>query len=388
MAGHIRKLDSGRWQARFPRGRGLYRTRSFDRKIDATKWLDAQNVARDRGHWTDPKAASERFETVSESWVKSRRNVSAVTRARDESVIRNLVLPYFADMELRHITPEEIDAWVGHLDEVEGKAPATTRKAFNLISMVLDRAVATKKIPINPAKVKGVIELPQIHKREMHIIEPHQIAQLAQATGDRYRALILAAAYSGCRWGELTGLQRRALDLDRREISVVRTLTEVRGRHEWKDRPKTDASNRVVKINPFLVEVLSEHLEDWPAIGQAPIFTGPNGGLLRRSAFRSRIWLPAVRSTVGEPLTFHDLRHCHVSMLIRENVHVKVISSRLGHSDIGVTMNTYAHLFPGSDEAAADALENVMIEAERHERGTENLASVSKMARTGTEKGI
>lgn len=288
MAGHIRKLDSGRWQARFPRGRGLYRTRSFDRKIDATKWLDVQNVARDRGHWTDPKAASERFDIVAESWVTSRRNVSSATRARDESVIRNLVLPYFAEMELRHMTPEEIDAWVGHLDEVENKAPATTRKAFNLMSMVLDRAVATKKIPMNPAKVKGVIELPQVQKREMHIIESHQIAQLARAVGDRYRALILAAAYSGCRWGKLAGLQRRALDLDRRE-TVVRTMTEVRGRHEWKDRPKTDASNRVVKINPFLAQVLSEHLEKWPAIGQAPIFTGPDGGLLRRSAFRSRI---------------------------------------------------------------------------------------------------
>lgn len=51
-------------------------------------------------------------------------------------------------------------------------------------------------------------------------------------------------------------------------------------------------------------------------------------------------------------------------------------------------MNTYAHLFPGSDEAAADALEDVMIEAERHERGTEDLASVSEMARTGAKKGI
>lgn len=89
------------------------------------------------------------------------------------------------------------------------------------------------------------------------------------------------------------------------------------------------------------------------------VFTTPEGAPLRRTNFRRRQWLPAVRETVGEPCRFHDLRHSHAALLIAQGQHPKVIQSRLGHSSIRTTLDTYGHLTEGLDEAAADALDGV-----------------------------
>ena len=89
------------------------------------------------------------------------------------------------------------------------------------------------------------------------------------------------------------------------------------------------------------------------------MFTGAQGAPLRRSNFRRRVWLPAVRESVGEPLRFHDLRHFHATLLIAEGVHPKVIQHRLGHTSVTVTLDVYGHLFEGIDQAAADTLDRI-----------------------------
>ena len=71
-----------------------------------------------------------------------------------------------------------------------------------------------------------------------------------------------------------------------------------------------------------------------------------------RSNFRNRAWKAAVHASVGEPMPFHDLRHTHAAMLIAQGEHPKVIQSRLGHSSIQVTLDTYGHLFDGLDDDA------------------------------------
>ena len=87
------------------------------------------------------------------------------------------------------------------------------------------------------------------------------------------------------------------------------------------------------------------------------MFQAPDGGPLRRTTFRERFWLPAVRASVGEPCRFHDLRHTHVALLIAQGEHPKVIQQRLGHASIRTTLDTYGHLFEGLDEAAAERLD-------------------------------
>ena len=106
----------------------------------------------------------------------------------------------------------------------------------------------------------------------------------------------------------------------------------------------------------IVVEELAQHLAVH-ADGTGLMFSAPSGGPIRRTNFRRRIWLPAVRASVGEPCTFHDLRHTHAALLIVQGEHPKVIQERLGHASIKTTLDTYGHLFDGLDEAAAERLD-------------------------------
>lgn len=359
MAGHVRKTANGRYIARFPLGgRGRFRSRTFDRKIDAQRWLTSQTAARDRGDWVDPARAAESFRSVAAAWLQSRRNVAESTLARDESYLRNLILPHLGGLELREVTVEVLDDWVQVLDEVEGKAPATTRKAFQIVGAILDRAVKLRKLPANPARVGEAIALPAVMTAEMRFMDPGEVEQLADAVPTRFRTLILTAAYTGLRWGELAGLRAKRLDLHERRLTVVESLAEVKGHHTFKP-PKTPASRRTVALPRFLADELGEHLSAWPAVGDGLVFTDPEGGPIRRTNFRRRVWLPAVAATVGEPCRFHDLRHTHASWLIAQGEHPKTIQSRLGHASISITLDRYGHLMDGLDEAAAERLDNL-----------------------------
>lgn len=188
----------------------------------------------------------------------------------------------------------------------------------------------------------------------MRFLTPGEVAALADAAG-RYRALVLTAAYTGLRLGELTALRVGRLDLLRRRLAVVETLREVRDRLIFSE-PKTKTPRRSLTLPRFMVDELAAHLgsRSEPADADQLVFTATNGGPLRRSNFRRRVWLPAVESTVGQPMRFHDLRHTHAAMLVAQGEHPKVIQERLGHASIKTTLYTYGHLFEGLDEAAAD----------------------------------
>ena len=141
-----------------------------------------------------------------------------------------------------------------------------------------------------------------------------------------------------------------------RSIKVTRTFTEV-GRNVALGPPKTAAAVRSVSLPRFLVDVLARHLERYPSTEMELVFSAPDGGSLRRTNFRRRVWVPAVAASVGQPMRFHDLRHTHAAILIGQGEHPKVIQSRLGHASIKTTLDTYGHLFEGLDEAAADRMD-------------------------------
>jgi integrase len=90
------------------------------------------------------------------------------------------------------------------------------------------------------------------------------------------------------------------------------------------------------------------------------VFTAPTGGPLRRNNFRRRVWIPAVTQSVGQPFTFHGLRHSHAALLIAAGQHPKLIQERLGHASITTTLDVYGHLFDGIDQAAADAIDEAL----------------------------
>jgi integrase len=361
MPGHVVKTKSGRWMARFPLGvRGRFVSRTFDRKVAAERWLRERSDARDRGEMVDPNASRVQFSTVAEAFMKTRAamvdngNLALSTYARDESVMRQHVLPAWDSTQLRFITTERIKEWIADLSE-DGLAPATVTKAVQLARMVLEEAVEERALPKNPFHSKR-IKLPTPEKLDQHPFTIDEIYALADAIDPHYRALVFTGAMTGMRWGELGGLLRSSVDLEGGHITVERALGEVAG-HTFLKNPKSNASKRRIAIDDELVRVLSGWFDERPVIGDGHVFTTPNGGHLRRSAFRSRIWRPALEAAgLPELHVFHDLRHTHAALLIEQGEHPLVIKERLGHASIQVTMDVYGHLFEGLDRDAATKL--------------------------------
>ena len=266
------------------------------------------------------------------------------------SLLKNHVEPWFANWPLGAVTPTDMQAFIADL-QIKGLSASTVRHCYSIAKRVFDTATEAGLITRTPARS---VTLPRLPDQEMRFLTRDEVDDLA-ASADGYRALVLTAAFTGARFGELAALQIDHLDLLRRRLMVLYTLSDVQGELSLK-APKTAASPRRIALPRFLCAVLSEYLAEVPAGDDGFVFQAPLGGPLRRSNFRRRVWLPAVRNSVGEPMRFHDLRHTHVALLIAQGEHPKTIQTRLGHASILTTLGTYGHLFEGLDEAAADRL--------------------------------
>jgi len=355
--GSVRKVRyrSGRlgWQARWRDPAGAQRAKTFSRKTDAERYLVGLETDKLRGRYADPRLGRTSLTDWLAEWQATRSNLSPATGLRDDASIRNHVLPALGGVPIGQIQPIHVGQWVASL-KGQGLAPATTRKAYQLFAAAMAAAVDNGLIPLSPCRK---VDLPQIDTPEMRFLEPGEIRLLAESIHERYRAMVLAAAYSGLRFGELCALRVERFDALRKTIRVEESLAEVRSQFTFKS-PKSEASRRTVSVPGFLVEELAQHLATYPD-SSGLIFTALGGGPIRRTNFRRRTWLPAVAGSVGEPCTFHDLRHSHAALLIAQGEHPKVIQARLGHASIKTTLDTYGHLFDGLDEAAADRLDEV-----------------------------
>ncbi len=359
--GSIRKRPDRQkpYEARYRGPDGQQRSKSFLRKLDAQRWLTERERERHRGEWVDPALGRTPFAEWCAQVQAGRVNLAPSTRARDESVVRSLVLPTFGELELRAIQPTDIREWVAELVE-EDYAPTTVRKAYQLLAHVLDVAVEDGLLARTPCRS---IPLPKARAVPQRFLSPVEVEQLAAAIDGRYRALVLVGAYAGLRFGEAAGMRLDRLDLLRRTFLVQETVSEVRGLIRIRPLPKSRASHRTISLDSHLVDDLADHLAVYPAGAEGFVFPAPEGGPLHRTNFRRRIWQPALRRSVGEPCRFHNLRHSHVAFLIEAGEDPKVIQERLGHASIRVTYDTYGHLFPGRDEAAAERLATIRSNA-------------------------
>jgi hypothetical protein len=149
MAGWVRRLVSGRYQARYRTPGGRTRSKTFDRRKDAEKWLRRELAVVDRGDWIDPDAGTLTVADWSDRWMATRLHIRDSTRERDETYLRSLILPRFGTRRLRDITRHNIQNLIAELAE-EGYAAATIQLAYGLVSMAFNAAVDDALIQQTP----------------------------------------------------------------------------------------------------------------------------------------------------------------------------------------------------------------------------------------------
>lgn len=343
-----------RWQARWRDADGKQCKENFDRKAAAE--ARAQGAGSDvrRGEYIDAAAGRVTFKDYAEDWRASRPH-RATTRKAVEQHLRCYAYPAFGARRLSSIRPTQIQAWVTSLTS-NGLAPSTTRTVFNTVRAVFRAAVQDRVIARSPC---DGVKTPAIPRRQVVPLTVPQVNALARAVPVRYRALVITGAGTGLRPGELFGLQVRDVDFLRRTLRVERQLQQTAGHGVYACPPKTARSHRTVPLPKVVVDALAAHLKSYPVASQDDyVFRMQQGGPVVRTAFYDSVWRQAV-SSAGLPkgTGMHALRHAYASLLIAGGESVKVVSERLGHTNAAMTLNTYSHLFPDTEEKTRKAID-------------------------------
>jgi integrase len=231
---------------------------------------------------------------------------------------------------------------------------------MTLLGLLMREAVADRRIAHNPCHGVRVVTRRAAERPIATSDQVNHIAARIARPSDQL--LVITAAYTGMRWGELAGLARINTHLDHGLITVdpdVGALHEVAGQL-YLGPPKTTDSARDVHRPPFLIGLLKTQLDSHD---RDVVFTGAHGGLLRRSAMSRRVFGPAVNGkphTSQQPIIagmhFHDLRHTHKTWLIEDDIPEIAQAKRLGHRMQGVR-GIYSHVTPAMIQRVINALE-------------------------------
>lgn len=345
----IKKRADGVWRARYRDASGKEHARHFKRQTDAKRWLDEVTASVLTGMYVDPRAGRMTFREYAEHW-RSIQVHRPTTAEVVERVLRRRIYPTIGDRPLSSIKPSEIQALVKSWDI----APATVQVTYSYVATIFKAAVLDKRVAESPCRG---IKLPEVVKEQVVPMTTDQVHAIIEAMPERYRAMVVLAAGTGMRQGEVFGLTLGQVRFLERELHVDRQLVAVSGRAPVFGPPKTRSSRRTIPLPNVVVEALARHVEVFPPVEGEPIFTGSDGQRLRRSAF-GEVWRKATRAAGVERVTFHGLRHYYASLLIRHGESVKVVQARLGHKSADETLNTYAHLWPDADDRTREAVDS------------------------------
>lgn len=344
---NIAKRPDGSWRARYRDSAGKEHSKHFRRKIDAQRWLDSVTSALQTGTYVDPRQGRMTVDEWAERWLATKGNIKETTRFGYEALLRTHILPAWGEVQLAAITHEQVAAWVAKLG---GEMSASwTRQAHGVLSQMLSLAVRDGRLARNPAHE---VPLPRPARPDKRYLSHEDVETLATASGE-YRVVILFLAYTGLRYGEMAALRVRKLDLLRRRATISEAVAEVGGLAVF-STPKTHQV-RIVPIPRFLVDDLAKIVD-----GKAPedfVFTSPQGGLLRLSNFRSKVFDPAAKQAGLNGLTVHELRHTAASLAVSSGASVKAIQTMLGHASAAMTLDVYSHLFADELEDLADKMD-------------------------------
>ncbi len=288
--------------------------------------------------------------------VVKRPKVEYSTVVRYRSILDNHLIPLVGSVKLDKLKLVHVEQLFADMER-RGASGRNRQLAGIVLSDSLKYAVRLGLIPFNPCRDA---EKPKARHREMTVWQRDEVQQFLAATeSDRLHAMYVLALTSGMRQGELFGFDWRDLDFSAGSLCVTRMLDETRGRMRLKP-PKT-GRGRKIELPQFTMDALHEHRKTMLAAGYTggTVFVDRAGGWLRKSNVDRRSYKPAIARAGVPVIRFHDMRHTHATLLLQDGENVKVVSERLGHSSIKVTLDVYAHVLPSMQKETAKRLDRM-----------------------------
>jgi integrase len=282
------------------------------------------------------------------------------------------VYPYLGDRTVGGLKRGDIEHWIK--DRRKVLADSTTAITYGRLKAVLTYAVHNDMIPKNPC---DGIKAPSVRTKEIKPLPQEAVTALIAGAPAKYRAMILLAAGSGLRLGELVGLERQHLDMDKGEVHVRQQAVRLDAGDPYIGPPKTDSSYRTVPLAKAVVEALNEHLRRFPPVAVElvdktdPRLPNANGRAINGGGW-SVVW-GNLRKRANAALERRTPRYgCRrrpacttcatfcASMLIAHRESVKTVQKRLGHAKASVTLDVYVHLFEDIEDTTRDAVQGVL----------------------------
>jgi integrase len=295
-----------------------------------------------------------------------------------KSLVRLYITPYMGKIQLGKLDPIQIEkAWSDLLKS--GKSTSVVQHVHVRLSKALTDAVDRLLIPWNPCQSATP---PRVVKKEIYPPDANAMSRILDVarTTDYYEPLH-AAFHSGLRRGELLAINWRDVDLNMATVSVARSLYRAKGGLSIYQDTKTAKGRRLVSLTPASALVLRSLRERQEADGlllgyevndDSPVFRYRDGSPILPSGL-THAFTKIMRRAGLEGYRLHDVRHAHATLMLKQGVHPKIVQERLGHSRIGTTLDTYSHVTPGLQEAAALRFEEGLT-------GTTKPEQVTKLA--------
>ena len=371
MRGHIRKRSKGSWTVVLDVGRDLNgNRRQVWRTVRGTK-RDAEALLSQLIHERNVGAEivyPERMTVADflQRWLNTyaKTNTAPRTFRRYEQLVRVNIAPHLGAIPLTKLRPLHIQETYTRLLN-DGLSARSVVHCHRVLKGALTQGCKWQLLSRNPA---DSVDPPTPQRYQIPTLSIDVTKRLlACADETRYGTLVFLAAMTGLRVGELCGLRWVDIDLDNGALSVRQTLQWMSGEGFTMRQPKTYRSTRPVSLGPATIQRLKDHrlkqLEERLSVGVVYedndfVFATKEGKPINPSTLRAA-WLK-ITAESGLKLRLHDLRHLHATLLLRQGTHPKVVSERLGHSTVGITLDLYSHTGPTLQAQAATDLESLL----------------------------
>jgi integrase len=375
--GHIRKQGRNSWELKFDiardplTGRRVTKFKTFrGTRRKAEEELTRLLSQHDRGTFLEPTK-----QTVAQfllHWLDADidRRLAARTAARHRGIVEKNIIPKLGALPVRSLTAAHIEVFEAELQRegwskspvkrtetenngttTRGLSAQTVLHVHRTLSQALSHAVRIGLLYRNPAQQ---VRPPRPPQREIRILSKNEIGVVLDAArGSELHLPILVSLATGVRRSELLGLRWSDIDLDAARLTVNQALERVRGKTTFK-APKTRTSRRTITLPAACVCALREHRVRQAehrlamGVGRDPdglVFARPDG-MPPDADSLSKAFSRLVKVARVTPITLHGLRHTHISHLLMDGVHLKVVSERAGHANVNVTLGVYAAFTP------------------------------------------
>jgi len=333
-------------------------------KKDAEKRLSELLHQLDTGTFMKPSKTT--VAEYLERWLKDYvwPNLSPRGFERYESIARVHLIPSLGSITLTQLKAEHLQKhYTAKLND--GFSTLTVRYHHTVIHKALQTAVKWGLVSRN---VADGVDIPRACHKEIQTWDEDDVTRFLEIAKDSpYYALFYTALFTGMRRSELLALRWQDVDFVFSQVYVSRSLHHLKDGSYVFTQPKSATSKRTIALPPSAILVLKEHYEkqklERVMLGiqlkdDDLVFSHLDKPLRPNTV--SRAWTMLAARYGLKVIRLHDARHTHASLMLKQGVHPKIVQERLGHASIQITLDTYSHVAPGLQEAAAVRFEKLV----------------------------